>query len=47
MGTGDFCSECDNLIENKKEPLILCVTKGFQNVVVSLYDFVKVFLAYD
>ena len=46
MGIGDFCSECNNLVENKKEPLVLCVTKGVKNVNMSLYDFVEVFLAY-
>lgn len=33
VGIGDFCSDCDNLVENKKEPLVLIRTKGFQNVV--------------
>ena len=33
VGIGDFCSDCDNLIENKKEPLVLVYTKGFQNIV--------------
>ena len=47
MDIGEFCSEYDNLVENKKEPLIFCVTKGFKNMVISLYDFVKVFLTYD
>ncbi len=47
MDIGEFYSECDNLVGNKKEPLVLCVTKEFKNVNVSLYDFVKVFLAYD
>ena len=46
MDIGEFCSEYDNLVENKKEPLVLCVTKGFKNVNVSLYNFVKVFLVY-
>lgn len=33
VGIGDFCSDCDNLVGNKKEPLVLVYTKGFQNVV--------------
>ena len=47
MDIGEFYSECDNLVENKKEPLVLCVTKGFKNENMSLYDFVKVFLVYN